>query len=281
MNVPADADLPAGQRRVEADREELVVEGFDADGFLHDARCRECDEPVADGFRLAGESDRDEADRFVDHVSLGRSRGLEAGVRACGPGADQYDAEHNEKRQRRGNPSSAIGPHEVQAGCAHGHGPIFYDVMSYFALRARRRRALFAAVGVVGLISMGCSDSEEPAASPPPAVTTNGLLAPAAFGEYLEANPDVPLINVHIPYDKHIAGTDAFIPFDAILDSPDLPADKTAPIAIYCRSGSMSAEAADDLSAAGYTNVIDLAGGMNAWTAAGDTLLDDPGAAGN
>jgi rhodanese-related sulfurtransferase len=43
----------------------------------------------------------------------------------------------------------------------------------------------------------------------------------------------------------------------------------------------MSAEAADDLSAAGYTNVIDLAGGMNAWAAAGDTLLDDPGAAGN
>lgn len=87
------------------------------------------------------------------------------------------------------------------------------------------------------------------------------------------------MINVHIPYEGHIDGTDEFIAFDSILDSPDLPTNKTAPIALYCRSGSMSAQATDDLVAAGYTDVIDLQGGMNAWTQDGEELLDDPSAA--
>ena len=90
----------------------------------------------------------------------------------------------------------------------------------------------------------------------------------------------MPLINVHIPYEGHIDGTDAFIAFDSILESPDLPDDKSAPIALYCRSGNMSAQAAADLAGAGYTNVLDLDGGMNAWQGDGNTLLDDPSAAG-
>ena len=84
------------------------------------------------------------------------------------------------------------------------------------------------------------------------------------------------LINVHIPYNDHIEGTDAFIAFDSILDSEDLPTDKAAPIALYCRSGNMSAQASAVLADAGYTNVIDLDGGMNAWEASGNPLVDDP-----
>ena len=86
------------------------------------------------------------------------------------------------------------------------------------------------------------------------------------------------MINVHIPYEDHIDGTDAFIAFDSILESTDLPSDRSAPIALYCRSGNMSGQASADLAAAGYTNVIDLEGGMNAWEADGKTLLDDPSA---
>ena len=89
----------------------------------------------------------------------------------------------------------------------------------------------------------------------------------------------MPLINVHIPYEDHIDGTDSFIAFDSILESADLPTDKSAPLALYCRSGNMSGQASAVLADAGYTNVIDLDGGMNAWEASGNPLIDDPSVA--
>ena len=95
----------------------------------------------------------------------------------------------------------------------------------------------------------------------------------------LQECPEMPLINVHIPYEDHIEGTDAFIAFDSILESADLPTDKSAPVALYCRSGNMSGQASAVLADAGYTNVIDLDGGMNAWEASGNPLIDDPSVA--
>ena len=153
--------------------------------------------------------------------------------------------------------------------------------MSYVArypLR-NRRHALIIAV-VVGSLSTACSNSEDsvaPATSDVPASFVD-LATPAEFGAFVDAHPDVPLINVHIPYEGHIEGTDAFIPFDSILESSDLPADRSAPIALYCRSGNMSAQAAADLAEAGYTNLVDLDGGMIAWGASGNGLVDDPSA---
>ncbi|MBK5288901.1 MAG: rhodanese-like domain-containing protein [Acidimicrobiia bacterium] len=93
-------------------------------------------------------------------------------------------------------------------------------------------------------------------------------------------HPDAPVVNVHIPYERHIAGTDAFVPFDEIAQWDALPADLDAPIVLYCRSGNMSAEAATTLTGLGYTDIVDLEGGMNAWAAAGLPLLDQDPAAG-
>jgi len=92
------------------------------------------------------------------------------------------------------------------------------------------------------------------------------------LAELLE-DRDLTMVNVHIPYEGELPQTDLLIPYDEIEDHlAELPA-KDAPIVLYCRSGSMSSTAARILAEEGYTNVMELDGGFNAWEAAGYELL--------
>ena len=90
-------------------------------------------------------------------------------------------------------------------------------------------------------------------------------LGPAEFSELI-ADERVFVVDVHIPEQEHIKGTNALIPYNALEENREkLPSDKNTPIAVYCRSGSMSEEAAQTLKAMGYRNIYDLLGGTNAW----------------
>lgn len=99
-------------------------------------------------------------------------------------------------------------------------------------------------------------------------------LSPAQFKARLEATGNFLLINTHIPYEGEIEGTELFLPFDQIETFKSLlPRDKTTEILLYCRSGRMSAIAAQTLVILGYSNLKNLAGGMMAWKRVGYSLV--------
>lgn len=101
------------------------------------------------------------------------------------------------------------------------------------------------------------------------------LVGPDDFAARMD-DPDAFVVNVHIPYEGEIDGTDAFIPFDEIEGDDRLPEDRDTEILLYCKSGRMSAEAAQTLLDESYTDVVDLDGGMNAWEDSGRELIDRP-----
>jgi phage shock protein E len=110
-------------------------------------------------------------------------------------------------------------------------------------------------------------------ASPGREVTVEGgKYAALTVPEYrtMAESTDFLVVNVHVPFEGDLPGTEASIPFDQITAHLDrLPADKSAKILLYCRSGRMSAIAATELAKLGYTGIHDLLGGFNAWVAAG------------
>lgn len=126
--------------------------------------------------------------------------------------------------------------------------------------------ALYFAFGMPGM-DHGSSTSTMDAMDMSLDNAAHRLVDPVAFEEAL-ANPDAVVANVHMPYEGEIEGTDLFLQYDRI-DAASLPSDRDTPLLVYCKSGSMSAEAVVTLAGLGYTNIVELDGGMNAWRASG------------
>ncbi len=144
------------------------------------------------------------------------------------------------------------------------------------------RRLILGTVVPLLLLTAAACGSDSPSGDTNPGAVL-GTKVDIGGGSYTNVTPEelqsmldaknFPLVNVHIPYDGEIEGTDSFIPFDRIAGRLDeLPSDPDAQVLLYCRSGGMSATAAESLVSLGYTNVWNLNGGMIAWETAGYSL---------
>lgn len=131
------------------------------------------------------------------------------------------------------------------------------------------------AVGMcIGLIAVGAACNTVPAVPPIPSSEADyGTITIDEFAAALDQPDMYTVINVHIPYEGEVPNTDDQIPYNDIDALTVALPDQNAPIILYCLSGRMSEEASHALVALGYTNVVDVPGGMNAWTASGRDLL--------
>jgi rhodanese-related sulfurtransferase len=126
---------------------------------------------------------------------------------------------------------------------------------------------LFLALATLGAAALVAVTATLASAGPP-----STLLSPAAFSKAV-TTPGTVTINVHTPDAGSIRGTDLSVPFDRIGGSKArLPARSTR-LAVYCRSGTMSAVAVVTLRKLGFTRIVELRGGMNAWRQTGRTLV--------
>ncbi len=81
---------------------------------------------------------------------------------------------------------------------------------------------------------------------------------------------DIFLVDVHTPEQKHIKGTDLFVPYNEIEKYQDkFPKDQHTAIYLYCEGGPMGNAAARSLHGLGYDNLTNLKGGAKAWRKAG------------
>ncbi|MEP0548862.1 MAG: TSUP family transporter [Rhodothermales bacterium] len=123
--------------------------------------------------------------------------------------------------------------------------------------------------------ALGMRDAQAAAAPAPTelAVTEIVRLSPSETAAYLAATPDAVVVDVRTPGEVAASGRLAgALVLDAM--APDFEAraldalDPAQPVVLYCRSGNRSGQAAERLSALGFTDLAN-AGGFNALAAEG------------
>lgn len=90
----------------------------------------------------------------------------------------------------------------------------------------------------------------------------------------IDQNTEFQLIDVREPFEYEVSNLKGLnIPLAGILIEAD-KVSKEIPVIIQCRSGKRSAQAVMLLEQQGYTNLANLQGGILAWKAEIDPLID-------
>lgn len=76
---------------------------------------------------------------------------------------------------------------------------------------------------------------------------------------------DFLFINVHVPYAGEIGGTDAHIEYTDLDALEAAIGELDAKAVLYCKTGPMSEQAANELINRGYCAIYDYPAGMNGW----------------
>lgn len=185
---------------------------------------------------------------------------------------------HPSRRGAPGGPAKAGSASKTQRGAATGVRRSGFSTRTW-AFVASGIVVILVAIGIAMVVAASPSGSSTAGVG-----GSDGTMVQANGGHWTNVTPDklasmlehkdFTLLNVKTPYVGEIAGTDLYVPYvDLAARTAQLPKDKTAKIVVYCRSGNESAIAAQTLIDLGYTNVDNLDGGMNAWSASGRALV--------
>jgi rhodanese-related sulfurtransferase len=134
------------------------------------------------------------------------------------------------------------------------------------------RLGLLAAFLVL-ISACGAPQSAAPQSAPQAGTAPGGFttISVADLKARLDAGEQLTVLDVRTPQeftgDGHIAGA-KLLPLDELgARMGELAKDE--PIACFCRSGNRSRTACTQLAEAGYTNLVNVDGGISAWAAAG------------
>ncbi len=135
----------------------------------------------------------------------------------------------------------------------------------------------------IGVLLAACGESRIPeeASAPHPAtiaIAKARLVTPKEARTLVEWPPGVVVVDVrtaeeyeagHLPGARRVELDE----IGAAIDAGEFPVTPDAPLLVYCRAGSRSAQAAALLTERGFQRVYDLEGGITAWGEAGQPVL--------
>lgn len=147
-------------------------------------------------------------------------------------------------------------------------------------MRVRRTASVIVAA-VVALTGAACTATSPGAPVPASSAATQGAVP--AFGAALSAHqfkasldvPGVTVLDVRTPSEfagGHLEGA-RLADINGDFEKAVAGLDRSAPYAVYCRSGARSAAALAAMKRLGFTNAWHLDGGIGAWQAAGNPVV--------
>lgn len=135
-------------------------------------------------------------------------------------------------------------------------------------------RLAVGALAVAAITGLSACSSSAPATSSTSQASGQHLAASAFYTAIKE--PGTILLDVRTPAEY----TSGHLPQaqNVDIEAADFPTriaalDKKATFAVYCRSGNRSGRALEQMAAAGFTHVYDLADGIGAWQTMGGTMV--------